>query len=305
MRFSIFFIIALVFCTVATAQQEPQYSQYLYNMSTVNPAYVKGQAGLFSSGILYRKQWQGIEGAPETANIFGSIPFGEKIEMSVNYVHDAIGDAIQVRNDFLNVDFAYITNLSESLRLSYGLKAGINSFKLNALGSDVASDPAFQDNTSQLNMSIGAGVYLFDSNFYAGVSSPNLLPSDATLNTIKVTQTAIHLYGVFGYVFDISDSVKLKPSTVIKQVVGAPVTFDISANTLIYNRFEVGASYRYQDAFVGLLGFKITPDLRIGYAYDFSLSNLSSTSNGSHEIMLLFDFDLLHLGNKYTSPRFF
>lgn len=295
----------MVFCSVATAQQEPQYSQYMYNMSTVNPAYVKGQAGLFSSGILYRKQWQGIEGAPETANVFGNIPFGEKIELSVNYVHDAIGDAVQVRNDFLNVDFAYITQLSESLRLSYGLKAGINSFRVNALGSDVVDDPAFRDKTSEYQMAIGAGVYLFDTNFYAGVSSPNLLPNDAALNGVSVAQSAIHLYGVFGYVFEISDTVKLKPSTVVKQVVGSPITFDISANALVYDRFEVGASYRYQDAFVGLLGFKITPDLRIGYAYDFSLSDLKSTSNGSHEIMLLFDFDLLHLGNKYTSPRFF
>ncbi len=305
MRFSFYFIIALVFCSVATAQQEPQYSQYMYNMSTVNPAYVKGQAGLFSSGILYRRQWQGIEGAPETANIFGNIPFGEKIELSVNYVHDAIGDAIQVRNDFLNIDFAYITNLSETLRLSYGLKAGINSFKIDALGSDVVDDPAFSANTSEFHMAIGAGAYLFSSNFYAGVSSPNLLPNDASLNGLKVAQTAIHLFGVFGYVFDISETLKLKPSTVIKQVVGAPVTFDISANALLYDRVEIGTSYRYQDAVVGLLGFRITPDLRIGYAYDFSLSDLKNTSNGSHEIMLLFDFDLLHLGNKYTSPRFF
>ena len=295
----------MVFCIEIQAQQEPQYSQYMYNMSTVNPAYVKGQPGLFSSGVLYRRQWQGIEGAPQTANVFGNIPLGQKVELSVNYVNDRIGDAVKVNNDFVNVDFAYITNINETLRLSYGLKVGFNSFRLNALGSDVADDPSLQDRVNENQMSFGAGVFLFDRNFYAGVSSPNLLPNDAEINNIGVSQQKLHLYGVFGYVFEASDNLKIKPSTVLKQVVGAPLTFDVSVNALFQKRFEVGASYRYQDAVVGLLGFNITEDLKIGYAYDFSVSDLNTNSNGSHEIILLFDFDFLKLNKNYTSPRFY
>ncbi len=305
MKLNLVFIITIVFCSVTFAQQEPQYSQYMYNMSTVNPGYVTAQRGLVSTGLLYRKQWTAIEGSPQTANVFGNIPMNEKIELSVNYVNDQIGDAIPVTNDYFNVDFAYITRISDQVKLSYGLKAGINNFKIDPSGSDVANDPAFADNTSTTQLNIGAGLFLFTHNFYAGVSSPNLLPSDVDINGIGVTESKTHLYGVAGYVFDFIDEVKLKPSLVVKQVIDSPLTFDISLNSLIYDKFELGFSYRYTDAFIALAGFNITQNLKIGYSYDFSVSDLSGYNNGSHEIVLLYNFDLLKFGNKYTSPRFF
>ncbi len=305
MKLKLIFVTAIVFCSVIHAQQEPQYSQYMYNMSTVNPAYVKAQSGLISTGLLYRRQWTGIEGAPQTANVFGNIPMNEKVELSVNYVNDRIGDAIPVNNDYINVDFAYITRISDQTRLSYGLKAGVNNFKIDPSGSDVASDPAFADNTSTTQLNIGAGLYLFTSNFYAGISSPNLLPSDIDIDGVGVAQTKTHIYGVAGYVFDFVDEVKLKPSMVIKQVLDSPMTFDLSLNSLIYNAFELGVSYRYTDSFIALAGFNITQNLKIGYSYDFSVSDLSGYNNGSHEIVMLFNFDLLKFSNKYSSPRFF
>lgn len=287
------------------AQQEPQYSQYMYNMSTVNPGYVINQSGLVSTGLLYRRQWTGIEGAPQTANVFGNIPMSEKIELSVNYVNDRIGDAIPVNNNYLNLDFAYITRVSDRAKLSYGLKAGINSFKIDPSGSDVADDPAFRENTATTQLNIGAGLYFFTHNFYAGFSSPNLLPSDVDINGVGVTETKTHLYGIAGYVFDFIDEVKLKPSMVIKQVIDAPMTFDLSLNSLIYDKFELGVSYRYTDAFIALAGFNITQNLKVGYSYDFSVSKLSGYNNGSHEIVLLYNFDFLKFGNNYSSPRFF
>ncbi|GGX03789.1 membrane protein [Aquimarina muelleri] len=277
----------------------------MYNMSTVNPAYATGQSGLISTGILYRKQWTGIEGSPRTTNVFANIPVSEKIELSVNYVNDKIGEAIPVTNDYANIDFAYVTRISDKARLSYGLKAGINSFKINPSNSDVATDPAFADNTSTTQLNIGAGIYLFTSNFYAGVSSPNLLPSNIDIDGIGVAQTKTHLYGVFGYVFDFVDEVKLKPSMVIKQVLDSPLTFDLSINSLIYDKFELGVSYRYTDSFIALTGFNITQNLKVGYSYDFSVSKLSGYNNGSHEIVLLFNLDLLKYSKKYSSPRFF
>lgn len=297
--------IALVFCSVMYAQQDPQYSQYMYNMSTVNPAYVNNQRGLISTGLLYRKQWTGIDGSPETANVFGNIPLSEKIELSVNYVNDRIGEAIRTNNNYFNVDFAYITRVSDRFKLSYGLKAGITSFQFNAIGSDVSDDPAFSDNNSSLQLNLGAGLFLFSNNFYAGISSPNLLPNDVDIDGIGVSRSKTHLYGVTGFVFDLVDEVKLKPSLVIKQVLDSPLTFDVSLNSLIYNKFELGVSYRYEDAFIALAGFNITRNLKVGYSYDFSTSELSGYNNGSHEIILLYNFDLLNLSNKYTSPRFY
>ncbi|MEW7291959.1 PorP/SprF family type IX secretion system membrane protein [Aquimarina sp. 2304DJ70-9] len=304
-RLKLTFILIIVFYSVIHAQQEPQYSQYMYNMSTVNPAYATNQSGLVSTGLLYRKQWTGIEGSPQTANVFGNIPLNEKIELSVNYVNDKIGDAIPVNNNYINVDFAYVTKISDRMRLSYGLKAGVNNFKIDPSNSDVSTDPAFSDNTSTTQLNIGAGLYMFTGNFYAGISSPNLLPSNVEINSVSVAETKTHIYGIAGYVFDFVDEVRLKPSLVVKQVVDSPLTFDISLNSLLYDKFELGVSYRYTDAFIALAGFNITNNLKIGYSYDFSVSDLSGYNNGSHEIVLLFNFDLLNFSNTYSSPRFF
>ncbi|MBQ4819215.1 type IX secretion system membrane protein PorP/SprF [Aquimarina sp. MMG016] len=295
----------IAFCSIVYAQQEPQYSQYMYNMSTVNPAYVTNQSGMISTGLLYRNQWTGIEGAPKTANVFGNMPMSEKIELSINYVNDRVGDAISVNNNYVNVDFAYITRISDQFKLSYGLKAGINNFKIDAASSDVADDPAFSDNSSKTDLTVGAGLFLFSNNFYLGISSPNLLPSNVSIGGVGVSESKTHLYAVSGFVFDVASEVKLKPSLVFKQVIDAPLTFDISLNALFYDKFELGASYRYTDAFVALAGFNITQNLKIGYAYDFSLGDLGGYNNGSHEVILLYNFDLLNFSKKYTSPRFF
>lgn len=301
----LFLGVLVLSCTGLYAQQEPQYSQYMYNMSTVNPAYVTNEVGLISTGALYRNQWTGIDGAPETANVFASIPLNDKMELSVNYVNDQIGDAIKLQNHYFNADFAYVAQISSNLKLSFGLKAGLNSFEVDALDSDVADDPAFMDRTSQLDLNLGAGLFLFSHNFYLGLSSPNLLPSDASIGNFGVYQSKSHLYGVAGYIFDVADEIKLKPSFVLKQVLDSPLTFDVSLNALFYNRFELGGSYRYEDSFVALAGFNITDNIKVGYSYDFTTSDLNNYGNGSHEIILLFNFDLLGLSNTYTSPRFY
>lgn len=305
MKNKIVIVLSMLFCLVIYAQQEPQYSQYMYNMSTVNPAYATNQSGLVSTGLLYRRQWTGVEGAPQTANVFGNIPMSEKVELSINYVNDRIGDAIPVNNNYVNIDFAYITKISDRMRLSYGLKAGINNFRIDPSNSDVASDPAFADNTSTTQLNIGAGLFMFTHNFYAGISSPNLLPNEVDLNGIGVSETKTHLYGIAGYVFDFVDEVRLKPSFVVKQVIDSPLTFDISLNSLIYDKFELGVSYRYTDAVIALAGFNITQNLKIGYSYDFSVGDLGDYNTGSHEIVLLYNFDFLNLSNTYSSPRFF
>jgi len=155
-------------------------------------------------------------------------------------------------------------------------------------------------------LGIGAGVFLFTESYYVGLSSPNLIPSNLSVDNEGILyQREPHFFLIGGYVFDINDKIKLKPSAVVKEVIGAPFSFDVSVNALYNEMFELGLSYRYQDAVSALAGFNITPSLRIGYAYDFNTSELNDFNNGSHEFILLYKFDVLGFSKKYSSPRFY
>ena len=295
----------LLISLTSFAQQEPQYSQYMYNMSAVNPAYVVGKRALISGGVLYRQQWSGLDGAPKTANAFTNIPLSENIEISLNYVNDQIGDAIAVQNNYYNIDFAYVIKLANSYKLSFGLKGGVNAYSLNASSSNVASDLAFSTIDNEMQYNLGLGAFYFNNKFYAGLSSSNLLPSDLDVNEASVFQTQPHLYLISGYVYSFSQNLKLKPSIVIKQVLNSATSFDVSLNSLLYKKFEAGISYRYNESFIGLAAFNINNSLKVGYAYDFGANDLGNYNSGTHEFMLLFNLDLLGLSKNYTSPRFF
>lgn len=298
-------IIAFILCSLSVyAQQEPQYTQYMYNMSMVNPGYMVNEPGIIQVGSLYRTQWVGIDGAPKTANVFANIPINNKIELSVNYLNDNIGSNVNLSENVFNINAAYKINLKNNLNLSFGLKVGLEHSNFSAIGSNVITDPVF-GNTNKTLLNIGAGIFLFDDNYYAGISSPNLIPSNLSIDDEVVYNNKSHIFLIGGYVFDINNDFKLKPSTVVKYVGGAPLSFDVSANVLYLNRFELGASYRYQDAISGLLGINITPNLKLGYAYDFNTSKLKTFNNGSHEFILLYKFDVLGLSKTYSSPRFY
>ncbi len=303
MRIKIF--IVLIICSLsAYAQQEPQYTQYMYNMSMVNPGYMINETGIVQVGSLYRTQWVGIDGAPKTANVFANIPLNKKIELSVNYLNDDIGGNINTSENVFNVNAAYKITLNNDLNISFGLKAGFDHLNFSASGSNVNNDPLFQ-NEKKTVLNIGAGVFLFKQHYYVGLSSPNLIPSDLDVNSNIVYKDKAHVFLISGYVFDVNNDLKLKPSTVVKYVGGSPLSFDVSANALYKERFELGVSYRYQDAISGLAGINITPNLKIGYAYDFNTSSLKTYNNGSHEFILLYKFDVLGLSKKYSSPRFY
>lgn len=297
-------IICLVCNLSVLAQQEPQYTQYMYNMSMVNPAYMINEPSLVEVGALYRTQWVGIEGAPITANVFANIPLNEKIELSVNYLNDNIGGNVNTSENVFNIDAAYKINLNQDLNLSFGLKAGFDHLNFSAIGSNVSSDPSF-GNTNKTVLNIGAGAFLFHKNYYVGLSSPNLIPTDLSINNDVIYNNSIHGFLIAGYIYELNNLFKIKPSTVVKFVGGAPLSFDVSANVLYNNKFELGVSYRYEDAVSGLAVINITPDLRVGYAYDFNTSELESYNNGSHEFVLLYRFDVLGLSKKYSSPRFY
>lgn len=305
--------IALVFLIAATvqAQQDPQYTHYMYNMSVINPAYATDNAGVLNLGGLYRTQWVGAVGAPKTVNFFAHMPVAKRVETGLSVVSDEIGDVVKENNIY--VDFAYVIPVSDKNKLSFGVKGGITFFDANFNGfqySDAAPDPAFAENINQTFPNVGAGTYFFGDNYYIGLSVPNFLRTKHLergngIATIGVEE--IHYFLTGGYVFDLNPNLRFKPAFMARGVAGAPLAFDVTANFLFHERFELGAGYRVDDSVSGLATFYVTPSLRIGYSYDYTLTNLGDFNSGTHEVFLLFDLDFLNLGGKGydKSPRFF
>lgn len=309
MKKIILFISFLFYVTLSSAQQDPEYTHYMYNMSVVNPAYATGTAAMLNLGGLYRTQWVGAVGAPKTFTFFGHTALSEKIEVGASLISDDIGDGAKKENNFY-ADFAYVLQLEGKNKLSFGLKAGFTSLQTNFNGfrfTDPATDLAFAENINVTKPNIGAGAYYFTDKYYIGLSVPNLLSSKhieekSGINAFGSEQ--IHTFLTGGYVFQINDVFKLKPAFMSRFVSGAPVSVDITANVLYNEKFELGAAYRLNDAVSALVNINVTPSLRIGYAYDYTTSNLGQFNSGTHEIMLLFDLDLLGKGYD-KSPRFF
>ncbi|MGB3776383.1 MAG: type IX secretion system membrane protein PorP/SprF [Leeuwenhoekiella sp.] len=307
-----FFAAAVLIFQIANAQQDPQLTQYMYNMSLINPAYATDNEGVMNLGALYRAQWVGIDGAPTTATFFAHSPISDHIELGANLIHDEIGDVVKETN--INADFAYKLRMSASSKLAFGLKAGVSFFNTDftnlQLGSGGAStDLAFDRNISQTYPTLGVGLFYFSDRYYLGASAPNLLNSEHIEERNGVRgfgAETIHYFLTGGYVFNINTDVKLKPSFMARAVEGAPISLDLNANVLLYDKLEAGIGYRFGDAITGLVNFEVAQGLRIGYAYDYTTSNLSKYNDGSHEIMLLVDLNFLGLTPRYAkSPRFF
>lgn len=309
MKKIILFISFLFYITSASAQQDPEYTHYMYNMSVVNPAYATGVPAMLNLGGLYRTQWVGAVGAPKTFTFFGHTAVTDKVEVGLSLISDDIGDGAKKENNFY-ADFAYVLNLGGKNKLSLGLKAGFTSLQTNFNGfrfSDPETDFAFAENINVTKPNIGVGAYYFRDNFYVGLSAPNLLSSKHIEEKSGINAYGsenIHTFLTAGYVFDINDMVKLKPAFMSKFVTGSPISVDITANVLYNNKFELGAAYRVNDAVSALMNINVTPSLRVGYAYDHTLSNMGQFNSGTHEIMLLFNLDLLGKGYD-KSPRFF
>lgn len=294
------------------AQQDPQFTQYMYNMSVINPAYATTDQAILNLGGLYRTQWVGVEGAPKTGTFFAHTPINEKIEVGISFTNDNIGDVVEENNIY--ADFAYLLPVGLKGKLSFGIKAGFTLFDTNFDGFNLQSgntstDVAFNENISRAFPNLGIGAFYFTDTYYVGISAPNMLTTKhlETENGIEATGTQnIHYFLTGGYVFDINPNLKLKPAFMAKAVNGAPLALDVTANVLINEKLEAGLGYRLDDAISGLVGFRITPELKIGYAYDFTTNNLGNYNSGSHELFVLFDVDLFGFKGGYDrSPRFF
>ena len=307
-----FFAVVVLFSVKALGQQDPQFTQYMYNMSIINPAYSTDEPGVMNLGALYRAQWVGLDGGPRILTFFAHSPVKENVELGLNLVHDEIGDIVKETN--VNADFAYKLKLSETSNFSFGIKAGASFFNTDftslQLGSGGSStDIAFDENIKQTYATLGAGAFYFTDHYYLGISAPNMLNNThlEEKNGVKgFGKENVHYFFTGGYVFDIHPDFKLKPSFMARAVGGAPVNVDINANVLLYDKLEAGLGYRIGDALTGLVNFKISQNLRVGYAYDYTTSNLGKYNNGTHEIMLLFNLGFLDNSSRFfESPRFF
>lgn len=308
----VYFTIAftLMILVSVNAQQDPQYTQYMYNMNVVNPAYAGSKEAL-SIGLLYRSQWVGINDAPKTATLSVHSPVGKNVGLGLSVISDQIGP---VEENNVYADFSYTLNLGGESKLAFGLKAGA-TFQNIGLFSDIgngyvpdAGDEAFSENTSNTYLNIGTGVFFYTDKFYASLSVPNMLKStylDVTNNgqQFEYGSEVLHYFLSSGYVFDLSANTKFKPSFLLKSAFNAPTSLDLSANFLFNDNFEVGATYRLDDSIGAMANFAVTPQIRIGYAYDYVTSDLNIKTSGSHEIMLLFDLNFLKKVS--ISPRFF
>ena len=281
-------------------QQDPHYTQYMYNMSVINPAYA-GSKGVTAISLLGRTQWVGVKGAPDSGTFSINSPVGQKSGLGLSVIHDQIGPAKETN---LFVDYFYTLFMGKDARLAFGLKGGFSFL-------DVAFLNDFEDATDELNQAVnqafpnlGVGAFFYTNKFYLGVSAPNFLNSEHLEEENGITTTAseeMHGFLTAGYVFDLSPNTLLKPSTMVKAAPGSPVSIDLSANVLFNQKVEVGLSYRLEDSVSAMVGFNVNPDFRIGYAYDYTTSDFGDHNTGSHEIILLYQFNKRNI----KSPRFF
>lgn len=298
--------LAAFFGVVATAQQDPHYTQYMYNMNVMNPAYAGSKEGL-SGGVLYRKQWVDIEDSPSTGTFFIHSPVGKNVGLGLSAVNDRIGP---VEETNVYADFSYTLNLGGEHRLAFGIKGGatFHNIDFNAIYPtlpDVGDDIFGQGNPSETLFNVGAGVFYYTEKYYVAFSVPNMLKGKyLDYNGTNYGSEALHYFLTGGYVFELSPSLKFKPSAMVKSSFDAPTSYDVSANFLFSERFEIGATYRLEDSFGAMVNFAIIPNtLRIGYAYDHIVSDLNVTTPSSHEFMLLFDIPLSKKVSR--SPRYF
>ncbi len=292
------------------AQQDAQYTQYMYNTVSVNPGYA-GSRGQLSVAALYRSQWVGLDGAPKTQTFNFHTPVGYRgTGMGLSIVNDQIGPTSET---YFDVDFSYTIQLAAEKRLSFGLKGSIHllDIRFSELNQDYTNpggpDPTLQqDIQNKLSPNIGAGVYYHTENYYLGLSVPRFLEtSHFDESSLSTAAEQLNFYFITGYVFDMTPLWKFKPSLLMKVVQGAPLQVDGSVNFMYNDKFILGAAYRWDAAVSGMAGFQISPEFLIGIAYDREVTELGQAvfNDGSFEVILRYDF--IKVKDNLKSPRFF
>jgi len=308
-------LFTMLYSVKLSAQQDAQYTQYMYNTVVINPAYA-GNRGVLSVVGLHRSQWVGLDGAPRTQSLSINSPISSgRVGMGGTVVRDEIGPSEETT---LSLDFSYTIPTSEQGKLSFGLKAtghllNVNFDDLNYFGART-NDIRFQNNIdNKFSPNVGIGLFYHNQKFYASLSAPNILETrhfDASRINSRdsnsfLAEERINYYLTAGYVFDLSSEIKFKPAALAKVVDGAPLQIDVSANFLLYDKLTLGVAYRWDTAFSGLLGFNVSDGLMIGFAYDREITELGNTTidDGSYEILVR--FELFKNYSRIITPRFF
>jgi type IX secretion system PorP/SprF family membrane protein len=302
-RILFFGLLLVVSIVKVEAQQEPMYSQYMFNLLQINPAYA-GNRTVDNITNLYRKQWVGIPGSPLTA----TLSWDKRKENS------NVGYGLQIYNDQLGVEnttgiqafYSYRIAFEKS-NLTFGLSGGALYYTAEFSKSIVVDggDPVFQEDVRGILPTAGFGMLYSTDNWYVGLSVPALLQTKIISSFNTITSEASHHYFLTGgYIFEASSVLKLKPSVMVKAVSGAPIEYDFNLNAWLNNTLGLGVSYRTNDSFVSMFELQISPEIRIGYAYDYTISNLKTYSKGTHELLLRYEF-----GNpkvqRVLSPRYY
>lgn len=298
-----YLIPVLVFTMTSYAQQNPQYTQYMYNPMSINPGYT-GSLGTFDAVVTYRDQWIGIDGAPVTQNLGVHSPLrNEKIGLGLNLQNDEIGPA---KEFYADVNFSYTLQMNSTLKLGLGIKGGAKIFNVDfSKGTFENPDPLNTNIDNKLTTALGAGAYLYADNWYLGLSVPDFITNKYYDDDVEggIAEEEIQYYLIGGYVFELSPSLKFKPAVLAKYLHGFPLVVDVSANFLILDQFTIGASYRYEDSVSGLAGVNFLQGFFVGYSYDYTLTDLSDYNSGTHEFVLR--YTLPHKNKRINSPRFF
>tara|TARA_R110000744_G_scaffold10196_3_gene31893 strand:+ start:641 stop:1594 length:954 start_codon:yes stop_codon:yes gene_type:complete len=303
----------LLVCEIVVAQQDAQYTQYMFNTMSVNPAYA-GSRGQLSIAALYRSQWVGLEGAPKTQTLNIQSPIrNSKLGYGVSIVNDQIGDGV-VQETYFDAVLSYTIDVSAEGKLSFGLKAGGNLLNLDFTKlRNFDAEPVNSDNIeNRFSPNVGVGLYYHAERFYAGLSAPNLLQTEHFDNSQQqagsvqfLSKERINFYLITGYVFDLNGNLKFKPALLTKVVGGAPLQVDMSANFMFNDKFTFGAAYRWDAAISAMAGFQISEQFMIGLAYDRETTDLGGTqfNDGSFEVLLR--YELVKSFQRLVSPRFF
>ncbi len=296
-------LLLLVIGFKSYGQQDPHYTQYMYNMHILNPAYA-GSEGTLNLRFLGRTQWVGIDGAPKTFTASINAPVGKRVGLGLSVIADKIGPA---KEQNVYADFSYTLPVSEEGRLAFGLKGGFTFLNVDVTNlrlpeGSASNDPLFANNIKETSPNFGAGLFYYTDSYYLGLSVPNFLATRYIKDDISLVEE-LHGFLTAGVIFDISENLKLKPSAMAKVAAGAPLSLDLSVNALIKNFLELGLSWRHDDSVSGMIGVQVSRSIRLGYAYDYTLSELNNYNSGSHELMLL--INISNSRDVMVSPRFF
>lgn len=308
-RLKIIFLsaLSLLLAKTSMAQQDPMFTQYMFNTLAINPAYA-GSRNVVSATALMRSQWTGIEGAPKTGTFTIDAPVMDKrFGIGLQLLTDKLG---VTQTNAAAVSLAYRIRLERG-SLSFGLQGDVSQYRADLTSVDLNSgsmyDPAFANNVRRTLFNFGTGAYYNSDRFFVGLSAQDLVPnrlSDPNENGDRLAgKQALHVFLSSGYVFPVSEDLNLKPSFLIKYVHGAPIEGDINGTLWIKDVIGIGAQYRTSADVAGLLEIQASPQIRIGYSYDRSVTKLQGFNSGSHEIMLRYEFGFER--GKIISPRYF